>query len=88
MNEAGSLVSSLNISKQGWVEFNITSLAKKWLKSATGESGGKSETYGYIFTSSGPGMAIMGSANHATYRAYISIDFNEDTTLSLSLIHI
>ena len=88
MNEAGSLVSSLNISKQGWVEFNITSLAKKWLKSATGESGGKSETYGYIFTSSGPGMAIMGSANHATYRAYISIDFNEDTTLSSGLYYI
>ena len=88
MNEAGSLLSSLNISKQGWVEFNITSLAKKWLKSATGESGGKSETYGYIFTSSGPGMAIMGSANHATYRAYISIDFNEDTTLSSGLYYI
>lgn len=88
MNEAGSLVSSLNISKQGWVEFNITSLAKKWLKSATGESGGKSETYGYIFSSSGPGMAIMGSANHATYRAYISINFNEDTTLSSGLYYI
>ena len=88
LNNTGSVVSSLNVTKQGWVDFNLTSLGVKWLKYLTGGSGGKMESCGYVFTSSGPGTIIMSSAEHATYAAYIRINFNEDESINNNLYYI
>ena len=88
LNNTGSAVSSLSVTKQGWIDLNLTSLGVKWLKYLTGGSGGKMESYGYVFTSSGPGTIIMSSAEHATYAAYIKVNFNEDENINNNLYYI
>lgn len=80
MEHTGSVVTNKYVSGQGQIDFDITSLGVKWFKQATGESGGKAESYGYVFTSSGPGTILLSSAEHSTKEAYIAIGFNEDTS--------
>ena len=88
MEHTGSVVTNKYVSGQGQIDFDITSLGVKWFKQATGESGGKAESYGYVFTFSGPGTIIMSSAEHATYAAYIRINFNEDESINNNLYYI
>ena len=80
MENAAGYVTSEFVSGQGQIDFDITSLGVKWLKQATGESGGKAESCGYIFTSGGPGTILLSSAEHSTKEAYIAIGFSEDTS--------
>ena len=85
LNSRGTLVSSRQISGQGWYEFDITDLGREWLKYETrnyGTETGKSAEYGYSFFSSGPGVIILASADSSSNSAYVSFNYTEDTSLA------
>lgn len=85
LNSRGTLVSSRQISGQGWYEFDITDLGREWLKYETrnyGTETGKSAEYGYSFFSSGPGVIILASADSSSNSAYVSFNYTEDTFLA------
>lgn len=77
----GSYISGTYISSQGLKDIDITALGKKWLKSELQETGGKNQLYGYIFDFSGPGLMMLSSAENATNKAYIVINYTNDSTL-------
>ena len=82
LEQKGDYVSSAYVSGTGWIELDITSLGRTWLKNETKEIGGRTQDFGYMLDFGGPGMIMLGSAEHATHSGYITFTFTEDNDIA------